>query len=147
VIEVTEHAPIGDYKRLNAAVNRLRALGVRFAVDDAGAGFASLRHILRLAPDFIKLDRTLIEGIESDRSRQALAAGLISFADKIDATIIAEGIERSAQVEALEELGVGYGQGFFIARPGPLPLNANAFLAGSRRRRARMRPKVAAPAA
>ena len=95
---------------------------MRLAVDDAGAGFASLRHILRLAPDFIKLDRTLIDGIERDRSRQALAAGLISFADKIEATIIAEGIERSAEVDALTALGVDYGQGFFIARPAPLPL-------------------------
>ena len=124
MIEVTEHAPIADYKRLNAAVDTLRALGVRFAVDDAGAGFASLRHILRLAPDFIKLDRTLINGIQSDRSRQALAAGLISFAERIDATIIAEGIEKLAELNMLASLGVGHGQGFFLARPGPLPLSA-----------------------
>jgi EAL domain-containing protein (putative c-di-GMP-specific phosphodiesterase class I)/CheY-like chemotaxis protein len=122
VLEITEHARIDDYDRLNAAFDRLRGPGVRLAVDDAGAGFASLRHILRLAPDFIKLDRTLIDGIERDRSRQALAAGLISFADKIEATIVAEGIERSAELDALKALGVGYGQGFFIARPGPLPL-------------------------
>jgi EAL domain-containing protein (putative c-di-GMP-specific phosphodiesterase class I)/DNA-binding NarL/FixJ family response regulator len=124
VIEVTEHAPIDHYKRLITALDRLRTLGVRLAVDDAGAGFASLRHILRLAPDFIKLDRTLIDGIQSDRSRQALAAGLISFAEHIDATIVAEGIEQEAQVEMLTSLGVGYGQGFFLARPGPLPLPA-----------------------
>jgi EAL domain-containing protein (putative c-di-GMP-specific phosphodiesterase class I) len=124
VIEVTEHAPIDNYRRLNAAVNRLRGLGVRFAVDDAGAGFASLRHILRLAPDFIKLDRTLINGIQRDRSRQALAAGLISFAERIDATIIAEGIEKLAELKMLASLGVGHGQGFFLARPGPLPLRA-----------------------
>jgi len=124
VVEVTEHAPIADYKRLNTAVDALRAFGVRFAVDDAGAGFASLRHILRLAPDFIKLDRTLIDGIQSDRSRQALAAGLISFAERIDATIIAEGIEKLAELNMLASLGVGHGQGFFLARPGPLPLSA-----------------------
>ena len=100
----------------------LREFGVRIAIDDAGAGFASLRHILRLEPEFIKLDRTLIDGIEADRSRQALAAGLISFAEKIDATIVAEGIERPAEVEKLSELGVRYGQGYFFARPGPLPL-------------------------
>lgn len=126
VIEVTEHAPIDDYKRLNTALDRLRALGVRLAVDDAGAGFASLRHILRLAPDFIKLDRTLINGIENNRSQQALAAGLISFAERIHATIIAEGIERAAEVDMLTSLGVGYGQGFFLARPEPLPLAAAA---------------------
>jgi EAL domain-containing protein (putative c-di-GMP-specific phosphodiesterase class I) len=120
--EITEHARIDDYERLREALGAIRALGVRVAIDDAGAGFASLRHILRLEPEFIKLDRTLIDGIESDRSRQALAAGLISFAEKIDATIVAEGIERPAEVEALADLGVRYGQGYFFARPAPLPL-------------------------
>jgi EAL domain-containing protein (putative c-di-GMP-specific phosphodiesterase class I)/DNA-binding NarL/FixJ family response regulator len=133
VVEVTEHAPIDDYERMNGALNHLRSLGVRLAIDDAGAGFASLRHIVRLAPEFIKLDRTLVNGIEKDRSRQALAAGLISFADKMDATIIAEGIERSAEVDALMALGVGYGQGFLIARPAPLPLKTTGFQAGRRR--------------
>jgi EAL domain-containing protein (putative c-di-GMP-specific phosphodiesterase class I)/DNA-binding NarL/FixJ family response regulator len=137
VVEVTEHARIDDYERLNVAFDRLREAGVRLAVDDAGAGFASLRHILRLAPHFIKLDRTLIDGIEGDRSRQALAAGLISFADKIEATIIAEGIERSAEVDALRELGVDYGQGFFLAKPGPLPLQTTRLRADRRRSRSR----------
>ena len=137
VVEVTEHARIEDYERLNSAFDRLRDAGVRLAIDDAGAGFASLRHILRLAPDFIKLDRTLIDGIEYDRSRQALAAGLISFAEKIEATIIAEGIEHSAEVDVLTALGVGYGQGFFIAKPAPLPLKTTRFRAGLRRRRSR----------
>lgn len=124
VIELTEHARIDDYKLLNASLDYLRGLGVRVAVDDAGAGFASLRHILRLAPDFIKLDRTLIDGIENDRSRQALAVGLISFAERIDATIIAEGIEQRAEIDMLASLGVGHGQGFYLAPPGPLPLPA-----------------------
>jgi EAL domain-containing protein (putative c-di-GMP-specific phosphodiesterase class I)/DNA-binding NarL/FixJ family response regulator len=122
VVEITEHARIHDYEGLREALESLREFGVRVAIDDAGAGFASLRHILRLEPEFIKLDRTLIDGIESDRSRQALAAGLISFAEKIDATIIAEGIERPGEVEKLADLGVRYGQGYFFARPGPLPL-------------------------
>jgi EAL domain-containing protein (putative c-di-GMP-specific phosphodiesterase class I)/DNA-binding NarL/FixJ family response regulator len=122
VVEITEHARINDYDRLREALDGIREVGARVAIDDAGAGFASLRHILRLEPEFIKLDRTLIDGIESDRSRQALAAGLISFAEKIDATIVAEGIERPGEVEALAELGVLYGQGYFFARPGPLPL-------------------------
>jgi len=122
VVEVTEHTPVEDYDALNDALERVRALGVRLAIDDAGAGFASLRHILRLAPDFVKLDRTLIDGIERDRSHQALAAGLISFAQKIDATIVAEGIEQPAQLRALLDLGVTWGQGFLLARPAPLPL-------------------------
>jgi EAL domain-containing protein (putative c-di-GMP-specific phosphodiesterase class I) len=123
VVEITEHAPIEDYDELNDALSKLRALGVQLAIDDAGAGFASLRHILQLAPDFIKLDRTLIEGIASDRSRQALAVGLISFAEKARATIVAEGIECEEEVAALLTLGVGCGQGYFLARPGPLPLH------------------------
>ncbi len=123
VIEVTEHAPVDDYDLLNVAFDRVRELGVRLAVDDAGAGFASLRHILRLAPDFIKLDRTLVDGIESNRSQQALAAGLISFAPRIDATIIAEGIEQVAELDMLTSLGVSYGQGFFLGRPEALPLS------------------------
>ncbi len=122
VLEVTEHTPVEDYDALNDALRRVRELGARLAIDDAGAGFASLRHILRLAPDFVKLDRTLIDDIEHDRSHQALAAGLISFATKIDATIVAEGIERDGQLRALRELGVSCGQGFLLARPGPLPL-------------------------
>jgi EAL domain-containing protein (putative c-di-GMP-specific phosphodiesterase class I)/AmiR/NasT family two-component response regulator len=120
VVEVTEHAPIDDYGRMNDAVRRIRALGARLAIDDAGAGFASLRHILRLDPDFIKLDRTLIRGIGGDQSKQALAAGLISFAEKIGATIVAEGIETPAELRALDALGVLYGQGFYLARPVPL---------------------------
>lgn len=126
VLEVTEHARIDDYARLNASLRCLRTCGIRLAIDDAGAGFASLRHILRLEPELIKLDLTLIQGIADDRSLQALAAGLISFAGRIDATIIAEGIERPSEVEALLELGVAYGQGFFLGRPGALPLASSA---------------------
>src|ERR687888_464228 len=122
VVEVTEHTPVEDYDALNDALLRVRSLGVRLAIDDAGAGFASLRHILQLAPDYVKLDRTLIEGIERDRSQRALAAGLISFAQEIDAEIVAEGIEQASQLRALRQLGVTYGQGFLLARPAPLPL-------------------------
>lgn len=121
IVEITEHARIDDYDSLRESLALLRALGVRVAIDDAGAGFASLRHILRLQPEFIKLDRALIDHIDSDRSLQALAAGLISFAGQIGATIIAEGIERAEEVEKLTELGALFGQGFYFARPGPLP--------------------------
>jgi EAL domain-containing protein (putative c-di-GMP-specific phosphodiesterase class I) len=121
VVEITEHARIDDYESLRESLTVLRALGIRIAIDDAGAGFSSLRHILQLAPEFIKLDRALIDHIDADRSLQALAAGLISFAGQIGATIIAEGIERREEVEKLEELGVTFGQGYYFAQPGPLP--------------------------
>jgi EAL domain-containing protein (putative c-di-GMP-specific phosphodiesterase class I) len=117
VVEITEHAPITDYDDLNAGLASIRRLGVRLAIDDAGAGFASLRHILRLQPDFIKLDVTLVAGIEGDPSQQALAAGLISFAEKIGATIVAEGIENESALAALRALGVEFGQGYFLGRP------------------------------
>jgi EAL domain-containing protein (putative c-di-GMP-specific phosphodiesterase class I)/CheY-like chemotaxis protein len=123
VAEITEHALVQDYDRVSGALAKLRALGMRIAVDDAGAGFASLRHILNLSPELIKLDLTLIRDIDRDRSKQALAAGLISFAQKSGATVIAEGIERAPEVKTLVELGVGYGQGYFLGRPAPLPLS------------------------
>ena len=121
VIEVTEHAPVEDYTSLKEALTRLRARGVRLAVDDAGAGFASMQHILRLSPDFIKLDMLLTRGIDADEAHQALAAALISFAERVGADIIAEGIETRAELEALLALGISCGQGYHLARPGPLP--------------------------
>jgi EAL domain-containing protein (putative c-di-GMP-specific phosphodiesterase class I)/DNA-binding NarL/FixJ family response regulator len=120
VVEITEHAPIANYDTFNAGLAGVRALGARLAIDDAGAGFASLRHILRLEPELIKLDITLIAAIESDRSQQALAAGIISFADGIGATVIAEGIEHAEALGALRGLGVPYGQGFHLGRPAGL---------------------------
>jgi EAL domain-containing protein (putative c-di-GMP-specific phosphodiesterase class I) len=120
VVEITEHAPIANYDTFNEGLAAVRALGVRLAIDDAGAGFASLRHILQLRPELIKLDTTLIAAIESDRSQQALAAGIISFADGIGATVVAEGIEHAAALDALRRLGVPLGQGFHLGRPAGL---------------------------
>jgi EAL domain-containing protein (putative c-di-GMP-specific phosphodiesterase class I)/CheY-like chemotaxis protein len=127
VAEITEHAPIHDYARLSTALVKLRALGMRLAIDDAGAGYSSLRHILELSPDLIKLDMSLIRDIHRDNSKQALAAGLISFADRSGAAIVAEGIERAAEARMLVELGVGHGQGYFLGRPGPLPLETKGY--------------------
>lgn len=121
VLEVTEHAPVEDYPRLEEVLGQIRARGAALAVDDAGAGFASLRHILRLAPEIVKLDIAISQEVHSDRKKKALASALISFAEEIGAKIIAEGIEEEADVETLRSLGVGYGQGYLFARPGPLP--------------------------
>jgi EAL domain-containing protein (putative c-di-GMP-specific phosphodiesterase class I) len=120
VLEVTEHARVEDYDALNEALRRLRSRGVRLAIDDAGAGFASLQHIVRLAPDYIKLDITLTRGIDADPVRRALATALITFAHEIGASMIAEGIETDAEFETLRALGVAFGQGFFLGEPGPL---------------------------
>ena len=123
VIEVTEHARIDDYEALKSAMHDMRHRGVRLAIDDAGAGFASLRHILQLEPDFIKLDMSLTRDIDTDRARRALSAGLISFGSEMGVTIVAEGIETRAELDTLRTLGATYGQGYFLAMPGPIPEN------------------------
>ena len=120
VFEITEHEAVEDYDALAEALARLREGGGRVAIDDAGAGFASLRHTLRLAPDIIKLDISITAGIDADRARRALARALITFAEEMAMTIVADGIETQAELDALLSLGVGYGQGFFLARPAPL---------------------------
>lgn len=120
VLEITEHAAVDDYDLLVAGLATLRADGVRVAVDDAGAGFASLHHILRIQPDIIKLDIALVRGIDRDPIKRALASSLVSFAGDIGATLIAEGVETPNERRALTELDVPWGQGYLIARPGPL---------------------------
>ncbi len=121
VVEVTERAPVADYSALREALDALRGAGARFAVDDAGAGWASLQHVLELSPDFIKLDRALVRGVEEDPSRRTLVEGLLPVAAGMDAQVIAEGIEGAAQLEVLRDLGVPLGQGFFLGRPAELP--------------------------
>jgi EAL domain-containing protein (putative c-di-GMP-specific phosphodiesterase class I) len=121
VLEITEYAHVRDYEELATSLRAFRARGGRLAIDDAGAGFATLRHILRLAPDIIKLDTSLTRDIDSDRARRALGAALITFATEIEAIIVAEGIETKAELETLRRLGVPFGQGYLVAVPGELP--------------------------
>ena len=121
VLELTEHAQVEDYPRLLDQLEVLRTRGVRIAVDDAGAGFSGLRHILQLRPEILKLDLTLTAGIDLDPARRALATALVTFADEIGATIVAEGIETQGELDTLRALGVPWGQGYHLARPGPDP--------------------------
>jgi EAL domain-containing protein (putative c-di-GMP-specific phosphodiesterase class I)/AmiR/NasT family two-component response regulator len=120
VLEITEHEAIEDYGALAERLAPLRERGLRVAVDDVGAGYASLRHALQLAPDMVKMDMSLTRDVDRDPGRRALAAALISFADETGITIVAEGIETAGELEALSALGVRYGQGFHLARPAPL---------------------------
>ena len=120
VLEVTEHTSIDDYAALAEHVFTLKRLGVRLAIDDAGAGFASLRHVLRLQPDLIKLDASLTHDIDSEARQQNLAAALVTFAEGTSASIIAEGIETEGEFETLRNLCIPYGQGYFLGRPGAL---------------------------
>jgi EAL domain-containing protein (putative c-di-GMP-specific phosphodiesterase class I)/AmiR/NasT family two-component response regulator len=124
VIELTEHTPVLDYEALGLAFAPLRASGTTLAIDDAGAGYASLRHLLELAPQFIKLDISITQKIEHDRAAFALAVALTSFARAIDARIIAEGIETESQLSAVRSLGVELGQGYHLGKPGPIELLA-----------------------
>jgi EAL domain-containing protein (putative c-di-GMP-specific phosphodiesterase class I) len=119
LLEITEHTPVSDYRRLTEALRPLRAAGIRIGVDDAGAGFASLSHILHLLPDVIKLDIALVRGIDLDPVRRALAASLVGFAAEIGAVLVAEGVESRGERSALSALGVRYGQGFLWGKPGP----------------------------
>lgn len=118
VLELTEHDRVDDYGELTAALDELRPLS-RLSVDDAGSGFASLRHVVTLEPDFVKLDQSWVTGIHDDPSRQALVAGLSHFASRTGSVLIAEGIETDPERGMLAELNVDLGQGFLFGMPSP----------------------------
>lgn len=120
VLELTEHVSVPNYRELTEALAPLRALGLRVAIDDAGAGYASMRHILNMEPDLVKLDISLTRGIDKDRKRRALASALIAFARETDVKIVAEGVETSAELLTLQSLGVTRAQGYYLGRPKPL---------------------------
>jgi EAL domain-containing protein (putative c-di-GMP-specific phosphodiesterase class I) len=117
VIEVTEHVPIADYEPILTALAPLRAQGMRVAIDDAGAGYSSMRHILSMRPDVIKLDLSLTRDIDHDPVRKALAAALAEFARRAETIVVAEGIETEAEFETLRQLGFHRGQGYLLGRP------------------------------
>ena len=117
VLELTENLAVAAYAPLVAALAPLRGQGLRIAVDDAGAGFASMRHILHLHPDLIKLDRSLIAGIDQDPGQRALGAAMVEFAQQIQAQLIAEGIESESELAAVTRLGMYAGQGYVLGRP------------------------------
>jgi EAL domain-containing protein (putative c-di-GMP-specific phosphodiesterase class I) len=120
VLEITEHATVADYDQLMAALQPLRERGVMLAIDDAGAGYSSLRHILHLQPDIIKLDMSLTRNISLDPARRALGAALIGFARQTGSRIVAEGVETAAELQTLRRLGADKAQGYFLGKPMPL---------------------------
>lgn len=119
VVEVTEHAQVDDYASLAIALRHLRRK-VRIAIDDVGAGYAGLRHIVDLSPDLLKLDMSLTRNIHCDAARHALSGAMVRFAYQIGARIVAEGIENAEEFAALRSLGVDYGQGYMLGRPMPV---------------------------
>lgn len=119
VVEITEHQAITDYATFRAAIEPIRDR-IQLAIDDAGAGFASLRHIVELAPTMVKLDRSLVAGIAEDNAREAVVAGMVRFAQAAGLVLLAEGLETQAELRALRRLGVELGQGFLLGEPGEI---------------------------
>lgn len=123
VVEVTEQQRPDDHESLRHAARRARQLGVRLAIDDTGAGAAGLERIVEIEPDFVKLERELIADIDRSPVKRALVNALVHFGTETGAVLIAEGIERIEELQTLRSLGVRTGQGYFLGRPTPLPLN------------------------
>ena len=121
VLELTEHRRVDDYETLLAALEPLRDAGVRVAVDDAGAGYSGLCHVLRLRPDILKLDLNLTRAVDADPARRAVATAMVAFGAEIGAVVIAEGIETEEELATLRDLGIVWGQGNHLGRPGSAP--------------------------
>ena len=119
VLELTEHDAVEDYDRLSTALAPFRAAGLRLAIDDVGAGFSSLRHIVVTAPDIIKIDRSIAAGVATDRVLATLVGSLVTFAHGSGARVVAEGVETAEDAAELRALGVDHGQGWHFGRPGP----------------------------
>ena len=119
-VELTEHLKVDDYAGFTSKLGPLRAAGGRVAIDDFGAGYASLRHIIKVRPEWIKLDISLTERVDENPLVYALAKSLVSFADEVGVRVIAEGIETEEELEALIDAGFRYGQGFYFGVPAPL---------------------------
>ena len=119
LLELSEHDRVEDYAALDAVLQPLRADGLRLAVDDVGAGFSSLRHIVRTAPDVLKLDRSIVDGVAGDPVLRTLVRALVQFAHGCSATVVAEGVETAEDAAALLALEVDLGQGWHFGRPAP----------------------------
>ncbi len=119
VLEITERSAIGNLALFEATLNRLRDYGIGIAVDDAGAGYASLNTIARLKPDFLKFDIALVRDIDRDRVKQELLATVQELGSRVNARVIAEGIETEGELTTLMEAGVEFGQGYLLAKPKP----------------------------
>jgi EAL domain-containing protein (putative c-di-GMP-specific phosphodiesterase class I) len=117
VVEITEHSAISSYADLRAVLEPLRRAGLRVAVDDVGAGYASLRHVVELRPNFIKIDRDLVHGLADDHARRVAVSAFVLLALDLNAMVVAEGLERPTDLAALCDLGVDAAQGFLLGRP------------------------------
>jgi EAL domain-containing protein (putative c-di-GMP-specific phosphodiesterase class I) len=121
VLELTEHAPVVDYDALSAALRPYRDRGLRLAVDDAGAGYASLRHVLAVQPDLIKIDMALTRGSDNDLARRTLLSALAGFAHSTGCRLVAEGVETRGELRAVASCGIDLVQGYALAQPSTSP--------------------------
>jgi EAL domain-containing protein (putative c-di-GMP-specific phosphodiesterase class I) len=121
LLELSEHDRVDDYDQLMTTLAPFRAAGLRLAIDDVGAGFSSLRHIVVTSPDVIKIDRSLVTAVDSDSVRSILIRSLVDFARGLGARVVAEGIETAEEAAVLRTLGVDYGQGWHFGRPAVPP--------------------------
>ncbi len=126
VLELSEHDQVHDYPALEAALSPLRRRGMRLAIDDVGAGFSSLRHIVMACPDVIKMDRSIVSGVDSGPMLAKLAQSLVGFAHSFDVSVVAEGVETVAEHAVLQSLGVDGGQGWLFGRPAPADVLVDA---------------------
>ena len=116
----TEQESIENFEIFREVRDYYGNLGLQIALDDVGAGYASLESILELSPDYIKVDRAFVAGIDEDPMRQELLSALQTLADKINAKIIGEGLDKLAELETLRRLGISFGQGWLFGKPHPL---------------------------
>jgi EAL domain-containing protein (putative c-di-GMP-specific phosphodiesterase class I)/GGDEF domain-containing protein len=126
VLEITERTAIADFCSFRATLEYLRTLGFRIAVDDGGAGYGSLQCLAEVRPEWLKIDISLVRDVDTDQVRRSLVASMVTFAERVGVSLIAEGIERVEQLQTLRALGVEYGQGFLFSRPQePYPSDAD----------------------
>jgi EAL domain-containing protein (putative c-di-GMP-specific phosphodiesterase class I) len=118
VIEITEHEPVSDYQELRRRLQTWSAASTMLAIDDVGAGYSSMSHVLQLHPQFIKIDRSLVHKAHRDPNKLAVLRGLVGFARQCGVTSLAEGVETSEELNALRAVGVDLVQGYLLARPG-----------------------------
>jgi len=120
ILEITEHEQITDYCAIREIMGQLRATGIRFAADDAGAGYSGMGQLVELRPEVIKMDRSLTQGMDADPARTAMATALVSFAAASGAALIVEGVETAAELRTAIDLGIGLVQGYHLSCPEPL---------------------------
>ena len=117
VVEITEQSAVDSYPALRESLAPLRRGGLRIAIDDAGAGYASLHHIVELRPDFLKVDRSLVHGLADDDARRVAVSGFVLLSLDLGGKVIAEGVEERRDLDALRDLGVQAAQGFLLGKP------------------------------